>query len=260
MVRLVFRFFLQVQRTICPSVSPRASTRVSLTLRSSQAWFTICQWCRHRHRPLSLPPSPLPPTHTDTDTHRQTDTDRQTHTHTFLHSEMVLAQLPPWWKVRFPQCGGTHATAEPGQPRLFSSCRRTCLESFDLLSGHGSGSNLSVTASEIKSRNSGICFCNGNYFSKPGICMCNRKLIRQIFSVCNDFPEQGTCLAKTWRLTTRAWNMWASLHVRWASLFGFEHMCGKRCNERRCKFYGLAAIVTEEGGTHHTINLCRTFF
>ena len=51
---------------------------------------------------------------------------------------------------------------------------------FDLLSGHGSGSaqNLSVTASEMNSRNSGICICNG-------------KLIRQIIYVCNDFREHG---------------------------------------------------------------------
>ena len=41
---------------------------------------------------------------------------------------------------------------------------RVSMFSFDLLSERGSGNaqNLSVIASEITSRNSEICFCNGN--------------------------------------------------------------------------------------------------
>ena len=102
-----------------------------------------------------------------------------------------------------PHCGATRATAEPGQPRPFSSCRRTCFVSFDLLSGHGSGSaqNLYVIAPEIISRNSGCCFCNGNYFSKKKktrISIKNRKVTRQIIFVCNIF---GSMVTQGWTRT-----------------------------------------------------------
>ena len=35
------------------------------------------------------------------------------------------------------------------------------------------------------------------------------------------------------------------------------HMCDNKCREEGFKFYQLAAIVTEEGGAAHTINLCK---
>ena len=42
--------------------------------------------------------------------------------------------------------------------------------------------------------------------------------------------------------------------------FRVNHMCDKKRYEREFKFYQLAAIVTEEGGTPHTINLCNNCF
>ena len=82
MVRLVFRPFLQIQRTICPSVSLRASTRVSpdfVPFSERQAHTT------HTDQQ----------TGTDTDSHTQTHTDtKKTKIHLLL-SDMVLAQLPP---------------------------------------------------------------------------------------------------------------------------------------------------------------------
>ena len=86
MVRSVFWPFLQVQRTICPSVSLRASTRVSPDFVSFSGTVhhpaTGADARKNRH----------------TDTRR--DTDTKTKQKTFLLSEMVLAQLPSWWKLR----------------------------------------------------------------------------------------------------------------------------------------------------------------
>ena len=36
-----------------------------------------------------------------------------------------------------------------------------------------------------------------------------------------------------------------------------KRMCDKKCNEKSFKFDEFAAIVTEEGDTPHTLNLCR---
>ena len=114
-----------------------------------------------------------------TQTHAETHTHKENKNKLFTLGDGPGPASPPRWKLRSRIAAPTRATAEPGQPRPFSSCRRTCLVSFDLLSGHGSGSNLSVTASEINSQN-------------PGICICNQKLICQIkCSVCNDFREHG---------------------------------------------------------------------
>ena len=106
-------------------------------------------------------------------TQTHTDTDRQAgrQIHTYKKKKLVTLGDGPGpasteVEAPIPHCGATRATAEPGQPRPFSSWCMTCLVPFDLLSSHGSGSNLSVTASEINSRNSGICFCSG-IFSKP---------------------------------------------------------------------------------------------
>ena len=41
---------------------------------------------------------------------------------------------------------------------------------------------------------------------------------------------------------------------------GAFHMCDKKCRMKGFKFYELAAIVTEEEGTTHMINLCRICF
>ena len=38
---------------------------------------------------------------------------------------------------------------------------------------------------------------------------------------------------------------------------GVKHLCDGKCDGIGFKFHDLAAIVTEEGGTPHTINLCR---
>ena len=99
---------------------------------------------------------------------------------------MVLVQLPPWWKLRSrtaaPRAPLRDQTSHAGRgwwhPDIDSLSSASCplvslflfffsMFSFDLLSSHGSRSaqNLSIIASEINSRNSGICFCNGNYFS-----------------------------------------------------------------------------------------------
>ena len=58
--------------------------------------------------------------------------------------------------------------------------------------------------------------------------------------------------------TTRASKKWVSFQVRWTSLFG-SSTCGTRSATKRASSFlnDLAAIVTEEGGTPHTINLCR---
>ena len=42
---------------------------------------------------------------------------------------------------------------------------------------------------------------------------------------------------------------------RWA-----VHTCDNKCKEKGCKFFELTAVVTEEGGAAHTINLCKTFY
>ena len=39
-----------------------------------------------------------------------------------------------------------------------------------------------------------------------------------------------------------------------------KHLCDGKCNGIGFKFYGLTAIVTEEGGAPHTTNLCRKCF
>ena len=116
----------------------------------------------------ALAPRQETQTQTHTKKHRHGHTQR--HTHKNKTENMFTLRDGPGpasivVEAPIPHCG----TAGPGQPHPFSSCRRTCLVSFDLLPSHGSGSaqNLSVTASEINSRNSGICFCNGNHYSKP---------------------------------------------------------------------------------------------
>ena len=174
MVQLVFRPSLQVQRTICPSVSPRAATR-------------LCAVLRHRSPSASG---------TDTDTpHRHRQTGRQTHTHKKKYFRGGPGPASTEVEAPIPDCGATRATAEPGQTRPFSSCRKTCLVSFVLLAGHGSGSNISVTASEIKYRNPGIFFCNGNFFSKPGnlYLQPEKNSPKKKNSVCSDFREHGRC-------------------------------------------------------------------
>ena len=35
------------------------------------------------------------------------------------------------------------------------------------------------------------------------------------------------------------------------------HICDNKCSEQGFKFFQLAAVVTEEGGAVHTINLCK---
>ena len=50
--------------------------------------------------------------------------------------------------------------------------------------------------------------------------------------------------------------------MRWAIQRGGEplrakHMCDKKCNEEGFRFYDIAAVVTEDDGKPHTINLCR---
>ena len=42
---------------------------------------------------------------------------------------------------------------------------------------------------------------------------------------------------------------------RWAL-----HMCDNNCKERGFKFFQIAAVVSEEGGAAHTINLCRNCY
>ena len=133
---------------------------------------------RHTHR------------HKETDTH--TDRHRQKKTEVgFLLSEMVLAQLPPWWKLRSRSAApratlrdqASHVRSRLAArtclvaprhrlslTRLFSHCLRSfsssffSMFSFELLSGHGSGSaqNLSATASEINCENYRICICIRN--------------------------------------------------------------------------------------------------
>ena len=79
MVPLVFRPFLQVQRTICPSVSQRASTRVPLTLPTNDLPVSITA---SLHVPFSSVVRHLPVVQTqrNTDTHRR-HSRRDTHSH-----------------------------------------------------------------------------------------------------------------------------------------------------------------------------------
>ena len=42
--------------------------------------------------------------------------------------------------------------------------------------------------------------------------------------------------------------------------FRVKHMCDKKCKDMGFNFDDLAAIVTEEVDTPHTINLCRDSF
>ena len=106
---------------------------------------------------------------------------------------MVLAQLPPWWKlrsriaaaraplrdqashIRSRHAAGRvwwhpdiHSLSSTSSPFVLLFLFLFSMFSFDLLSSHGSGSAqiLVVTASEINCQN-------------HRICICNRKLIRQ---------------------------------------------------------------------------------
>ena len=159
----------------------------------------MCPSQTHRHTPHRQTSR-----QTDTDADADTDKETQTQTHaeTHTHKEnnnklftlgdgpgpasiVVEAPIPHvrsrlaagrgWWH---PDIDSLSSASSPFVSLflfLFA------LFSFDLLTSHGSGSaqNLSVIASEINSLN-------------PGICICDRKLIRQIIFVYNDFREHGT--------------------------------------------------------------------
>jgi hypothetical protein len=72
MVRLVFRPYTQVKRTICTSVSLRASTRVSpgfTLLRHSSPSFGSQQICFYSNLPQANDRSMVPPGRSDRDSH-----------------------------------------------------------------------------------------------------------------------------------------------------------------------------------------------
>ena len=161
MVRSVFRPFLQVQRTNCPSVSPRTSTRVSPNLGTTH---TDNQAGRHRHRHRQG--------NTDTDTRRDTHKENKNKLLTLgdgpgpastplrdhaSHVRPRLAARRVWWH---PDIDSLSSGSSPFVSLflfLFS------MFSFDLHSGHGSRSaqNLSLTASKTNCENQRICICNG---------------------------------------------------------------------------------------------------
>ena len=109
--------------------------------------------------------------HTDTHRHRHKQGNTETHTRENKNKLFTLGDV----EAPIAHSGATRASAGPSQPHPFSSPQDVfggtqtstlsfSMFSFDVLSGQGSGSaqNLSVIATEIDSRNSWICFCNGN--------------------------------------------------------------------------------------------------
>ena len=182
MVRFVFRPFHEAQRTICPSVSLRASTRVSPDfVPFSAASGADAKKHRHTHHTHRIRQTDRQ-ADTDTDTDKETDKETQTQTHAethtkkakinFLLSEMVLPQPLRDSATHVRSRGGTQTSTLSPPPLLpFVSLFLFLFTmfSFDILSSHGSGSaqKLSVTASESNCEN-------------PRICFCNRKLTRQI--------------------------------------------------------------------------------
>ena len=125
---------------------------------------------------------PPPEFQTATDRHRHKQTDTQTQTHAETHTQKQNRKhfyARRWFWLSF-HCGPTTSVLVSPQD-VFGGTQTSTLSSasppfvplllflfsmfsFDLLSCHGSVSaqNLSVIASEINSRNSRICFCNGN--------------------------------------------------------------------------------------------------
>ena len=192
MVRSVFRPFLQAQRTICPSVSRQASTRVSPDFASFSSMvhhLPVVQTQRntdthHRHTQTDTGRHRHKQGNTDTDTNKETQTQTRKHRHKKKQNRKHFYSRR-WSWPSFHRCGSSdpalrrhaHCGTRPATYVLvspqgaFGGTQTAALSpppllplSRDLLSGHGSGSaqNLSVSVSEavsvteIDSQNPGI--------------------------------------------------------------------------------------------------------
>ena len=87
----------------------------------------------------------------------------------------------------------------------------------------------------------------------PTLSQKRRAVVRRESAETQDYTNKP--LMKSENLEELAYATSATDEPRWDI-----HMCDNRCRDKDILFQKLAAVVTDEGGSPHTMNLCRNCF